>query len=168
VSDQTRRNPQVDEYGSGFGPPRDTGSGFWPCLEPNRPVFALQTRSTGGLPGPVANTIHSGPHTTFSRLSCLASKQKPGQINISGVDWTTSKSNYSNRQMPYECCSLNSISGLVMIVGLKMNHISSEHYSTGIFSNVSNSFSHISHFRRTLILNQWASLSPRVIEPTAR
>jgi hypothetical protein len=53
--------------------------------------------------------IHFGPHTTFSRLSCLASKQKPGLINISGVHWTTSKCNHSNQQMPYESTSLNSI-----------------------------------------------------------
>jgi hypothetical protein len=25
-------------------------------LEPNRPVFEVQTRTAGGLPGPVANT----------------------------------------------------------------------------------------------------------------
>jgi len=55
-SSQTRRNPQVDGYGSRFGPPRVCGSGFWPVLEPNRPVFAVQTRTAGGLPGPVANS----------------------------------------------------------------------------------------------------------------
>jgi len=56
ASSQIRRNARVDGYGSGFGPPRVSGSGFWPGLEPNRPVFAVQTRTTGGLPGPVANT----------------------------------------------------------------------------------------------------------------
>jgi hypothetical protein len=30
--------------------------------------------------------IHFGPHMTFSKLSSLASKQKPELINISGVD----------------------------------------------------------------------------------
>ena len=55
-SSLTRRNPQVDGYGSGFGPPRVCGSGFWPVLEPNRHVFAVQTRTAGGLPRPVANT----------------------------------------------------------------------------------------------------------------
>jgi len=34
-SSQTRRNPQVDGYGSGLGPPRVNGSGFWMGLEPN-------------------------------------------------------------------------------------------------------------------------------------
>jgi hypothetical protein len=58
-SSQTRRNPRVDGYGSGFGPPRVCGSGFWPVLEPNRPVFAVQTRTAGELPGPVANTRYT-------------------------------------------------------------------------------------------------------------
>jgi len=53
---QTRRNPRVDGYRSGFGPPRVRGSGFWPGLERNWPVFAVQTRTAGGLPRPVANT----------------------------------------------------------------------------------------------------------------
>ena len=57
-SSQTRRNPRVDGYGSGFGPPRVCRSGFWTVLEPNRPVFAVQTRTTGGLPRPIANTTH--------------------------------------------------------------------------------------------------------------
>ena len=55
-SSQTWRNPRVDGYWSGFGPPRVCGSGFWPVLEPNLPVFAVQTRTAGGLPGPVANS----------------------------------------------------------------------------------------------------------------
>jgi hypothetical protein len=55
-SSQTRRNPRVDGYGSGFGPPRVCGSGFWPVLEPNRPGFAVQTQTAGALPGLVANT----------------------------------------------------------------------------------------------------------------
>jgi len=60
--------------------------------------------------------IHFGPHITFSRLSCLGSKQKPALINISGMDWTTSKSNHSNPQMPYESSSVDSIPGSAMIV----------------------------------------------------
>ena len=55
-SSQTRRNPRVDGCGSGFGPPRVCGSGFWTVPEPNRPVFVVQTRTASGLPGPVANT----------------------------------------------------------------------------------------------------------------
>jgi len=46
-SSQTWRNPRVDGYGSGFGPPRVSMSGFWTVLEPNRPVFAVQTRTAG-------------------------------------------------------------------------------------------------------------------------
>jgi len=34
-------------------------------------------------------------HTTFNRLIHLASKPKNGLINMSDVDWTTSKSNFS-------------------------------------------------------------------------
>jgi hypothetical protein len=77
--------------------------------------------------------IHFGPHTTFTRLSRAASRGKPGLINISGVDGPTSKSNHFIQQMPYESSSLNAISGSAMIVGLKMTHICSEHYTTGIF-----------------------------------
>jgi len=55
-SSLTRLNPRVDGYGSRFGPPRVSGSGFWTGLEPNRPVFAVQTRSANRLPGPVATT----------------------------------------------------------------------------------------------------------------
>jgi len=47
---------RVDGYGSGFGPPRVCRSGFWTVLELNRPVFAVQTRTAGGLPGPIADT----------------------------------------------------------------------------------------------------------------
>jgi hypothetical protein len=55
-SSQNRQKPHVDRYGSGFGPPGVSGSGFWPGLESKRPVFAIQTRTAGGLLGPVANT----------------------------------------------------------------------------------------------------------------
>jgi len=53
---QTRRNPRVDEARAGFGLPRSCGTGFWTGLEPNQPIFPVQTRTTGRLPGPVANT----------------------------------------------------------------------------------------------------------------
>jgi len=55
-SSQTRQIPRVEGYGSGFGLPRVSCSGFWMGLEPNRPVFAVQTRTAGGLPAPVAYT----------------------------------------------------------------------------------------------------------------
>ena len=55
-SSQIQRNPRVDRYGSGFGPPRVCGLGFLMVLEPNRPVFVVQTWTAGGLPGTVANT----------------------------------------------------------------------------------------------------------------
>jgi hypothetical protein len=56
-STQTRQIPRVDVYGYGFGPARSPGSGFWTLLELKRTIFLVQTRTAGGLPGPVANTI---------------------------------------------------------------------------------------------------------------
>jgi len=55
-SSQTRRNPGVDGYEAGFGPPRSSGPGFWMVLERNRTVVPVQTRTAGGLPRPVAHT----------------------------------------------------------------------------------------------------------------
>jgi hypothetical protein len=59
-SSQIRRNSRIDGYGSGFGPPRVSGSGFGTGLEPNRPVFGVQIRSAGWLPGHVAYTTSDG------------------------------------------------------------------------------------------------------------
>jgi len=112
--------------------------------------------------------IHFGPDITFSSFSRLANKQKLGWINISGMDWTTSKSIHSNHQMRYERSTPNSISGSPMIVILKMTHISSDHYTTEIFSNLSRSIWHRSHFRCTSILYQCALLTLRVAESSAR
>ena len=56
---QTWQNARVDGYGYGFGPPRNSGSGFWTGLEPNRTIFPVQTKTAGGLPGPVANTTYA-------------------------------------------------------------------------------------------------------------
>jgi len=52
----TRRNLRVDGFGAGFGPPRHSGAAFWTKREPNWTVFPVQSRTTGGLPGPDANT----------------------------------------------------------------------------------------------------------------
>jgi len=52
-SSQTRWNPQVDGYGSGFGPPRVRGSGFGPGLEPNRPVLRSKPGPLAGYPDPL-------------------------------------------------------------------------------------------------------------------
>ena len=93
-SSKTRRNLRVDGYGSGFGPPRVSRLGFWSVLEPNQPVFAVQTRTAGGLPGPVANTKYSvhrvlhTPHTVSSqdRLSPAPSVSNgskfPGRFRV--------------------------------------------------------------------------------------
>jgi len=56
-SSHTRQKQWVDGYLSGFGLPIVSGSCFWAGLEPNRPIFPVQTRTAGGLPGPVANAI---------------------------------------------------------------------------------------------------------------
>jgi hypothetical protein len=55
---QTRQNPGVDGYGSGFGLPVCSQSGYWTSSEPNQIVLAVRTWTAGGLPGPgpVANT----------------------------------------------------------------------------------------------------------------
>ena len=124
---------------------------------------SIESSQNNGVHG-----IHFGPHMSFSRLNYLASKQNHESINISAVDWTTWKSNPSNLQMPCENSSLNSISGSAMIVGLKMTHISLEHYTTGIFSNVSSSSYHILLFWHATISNRCASQTLRVIKSTAR
>jgi len=80
---QTQRNPRVDGYRSWFGPRRVSGSGFWTDLEPNRPVFAVQTRTAGGLPGPISNT------------NCQSAWQRTerwwvyGDTGMTEMDWPT-------------------------------------------------------------------------------
>jgi hypothetical protein len=73
-STQTSRNPLVDRSGSWFGLPRVSGSGFWTCLEPNRPVFAVQTRTAAGLPESVANTRHSEIPDALSKLTACSNE----------------------------------------------------------------------------------------------
>ena len=74
---QNRQNPRVDGYGYVFGPPRSCGLGCWMVLEPNRTVYPVQTRTAGGLPGPVANTTCgrcSAANTAaahYSSVQCL-------------------------------------------------------------------------------------------------
>jgi len=74
-SSQTGQNPQVDGYGAGLGLPRSSGWGFWTGLEPNRTVFPVQTWTTCGLPGPIANT-RDNPYQQPYNLSRSASKQR--------------------------------------------------------------------------------------------
>jgi len=50
-----------------------------------------------------------------------------------------------------------------MTVRLKMTHISSENYTSGIYPNVCSSSWHISHCRHISILNRWASVTLRVV-----
>jgi len=77
-SSQTWRNPQVDGYRSRFGPPRVCGSSLWSVLEPNQPVIAVQTRTAGGLPGPVANTNEAPYEMPYEMLHGFG---KPTQID---------------------------------------------------------------------------------------
>jgi hypothetical protein len=49
------------------------------------------------------------------------------------VDGTTTRLNHFNQQMPYESCTLISISGSAMIVGMKMTHIFSNIILQGYF-----------------------------------
>jgi len=85
-SSQTRRNPRVDGYGSGFGPPRVCGSGFWPVLEPNQPVFAVQTRTAGGLPGPVANTSNDITRRSVMIVELWMRKREMGDDDENDVE----------------------------------------------------------------------------------
>jgi hypothetical protein len=71
-SSQPWQNPRVDGNRFEFDPPTVSRWGFWPVLEPNRSVVAVQTRTTGGLPGPVANTSHQelcGKYSTDEALN---------------------------------------------------------------------------------------------------
>jgi len=52
----TEPNPQVNGSVSGFGPPRASWLGYWRGLEQHQYVFAVQTRTAGRFPGPIANT----------------------------------------------------------------------------------------------------------------
>jgi len=56
TSSRIWQNPQLDGCGSRFGPPTVSRSGVWMGLEPNWPIYAVQTPTAGRLPGPVANT----------------------------------------------------------------------------------------------------------------
>jgi hypothetical protein len=126
------------------------------------------TTTIASTPNNGIHCIHFSLRTTSSRLHHLASQHQPGLINISDVDWTTSKSIHSNQQMPYISSSQNSILGFAMIVGLKMTHISSDYYTTGIFPNVSSSCWHISHCRSTSIMHHSRLPTLRGVESTAK
>jgi len=101
--------------------------------------MAKQPECTTTITSTQNNGIHRiqfGQHTIFNWLNHLASKQKCGQINIWGSDCSTSKMTHSYQQKPCESSSLKSISSSAIIFGLNIIHISSGHYTTGIFSNV--------------------------------
>jgi len=64
----TRRNPRVAGSWSEFGSPSVSVSGPWTAPELNQSGFAFQTQTAGGLPGPVANTIHNYLGTYFDNV----------------------------------------------------------------------------------------------------
>ena len=111
--------------------------------------------------------IQFGPHPTFNKLNDLTRTPKPRLITILSIDWRTSKSDYFNEQMPFIGCSLNAIFVLAIKVELTIIHISLEYFTRGISSNVYQAFGHISHSRYTLVLNQCASQTRKVMEYTA-
>jgi hypothetical protein len=84
--------------------------------------------------------IHFSQHTTFNKLSYLASKPVHGLSKIWCMDWTAWKSSNVNQQMLSPSVSLKLISVSGMIVGLQIIRLSSEYYTTGIFWNVFSSF----------------------------
>jgi hypothetical protein len=80
--------------------------------------------------------IHSSQHTTFNRFQHFANHQKCGSITMCGVECIITASNHPTEPIVYYSSSLNLILGLAMIVELKTIHISSEHNTTVICSNV--------------------------------
>jgi len=94
-SSQTRRNSQVDGYGPWFGLPRVSRSGSWPGLEPNRPSLVVQSRTAGGLPGPVANTICYWPKgAQIQSIECQSSRGS-SKSGLEHAEW--------NIKMTIEC-----------------------------------------------------------------
>jgi len=87
-SSQTRRNPQVDQSGTGFGLQRVSRSGFQTRLQPNRPVFAVQIRTASSLPGPVANTTSNALKSLIISSGCFPSWRFWGPMNLGfAYDW---------------------------------------------------------------------------------
>jgi len=84
-SSQTLRNPWVDGYRSPFEPPRVSGSGVWTGLEPNRPVFPVQTQTTSGFPGPVANTSGNTKQTAVSKLKTISVRARTPAFGLVGI-----------------------------------------------------------------------------------
>ena len=100
-SSQTWPNPRVDGYGSGFGPPRVWGSGFCSVLEPNWPVYAVQTRTTGRITDlmqtlPADTWQFSVVKTTETRGRHMNSKWKPRHEYDIQAEWRWTMSLHLN------------------------------------------------------------------------
>ena len=84
-SSWTRQNGLVDRYRSGFGLPRRCRSGFWMVLETNRTIYPVQTWTTGGLPGPVANTTQIVSSAMLPLLGSLLPPSQSSHISPKSV-----------------------------------------------------------------------------------
>jgi len=82
------------------------------------------------------------------------------QMHNSKIEWFRSAD-------VLQCSSRNSTSGMVIIVGLKIIHTSSEYYTTRIFSTVYRSFLYIYHFRSISMFDQCALQIRKVTKYTA-
>jgi len=56
VTNNTYTRPRPLHTGPGLARQVISWLGFWTGQEPNQPIFAVQTQTAGGLPGPSANT----------------------------------------------------------------------------------------------------------------
>lgn len=109
----------------------------WKMLGGNQ--IAIQLDCPTSITSSQNNGIHCiqfSQYITFNMLNHFASTGKCEKINIWGLDWIASKWSYCNQQMPCDSISLNLISCWAMIVGLNIIHISSENYTTGIYSDI--------------------------------
>jgi len=133
--------------------------------------IAKQLDCTTSIASSLNNEIHGvhfAQHMTFNRPNHVSSIQICGWINIWVVDWTSFIWNDFNQHMLYKCSSLDSILGSPMFVGSMIICTSSEHYTCWMPLDEYCSFVHISHFRRTSILNQCALQTLTVVEYMAR
>jgi len=75
-SSQPQRDPRMDGYGAGFGPPTSGRSGSSTVVETIRTVFPFQSRNAGGSPVPFANST-----TRLPVNSPRESQKSCGQID---------------------------------------------------------------------------------------
>jgi len=79
-SSQTRRNPRVDGYGSGFGPPRVSGSGFGRVWNRTDPFLQSKPGPLAGYPDPLLTLAAPAPTTFGEVMECLDSILRSSQM----------------------------------------------------------------------------------------